>query len=261
MPDPVLPLQDLTQQISQREAELDRLRREYEARQAQLADLARRKEQLRGQLKQVDADIQAVKQGNPTGETVSSVAAPLPALEGQTSLPQLLVNLVRKAQQPMTVPQLVDAVIRLEFPTTSRHVPAMIRTRVKELVKKGLLRPAKGQPGFVPGRRIPEAARSGSKSGADNRPQPAKNGRGATSKKPAAKNQAGAGTEQPPLRVVLTRLLTKSRRPLKTRALTEQVLATGYQTKSKNLFDVIRVALAKMDNVENVPGKGYRLRR
>ena len=39
MPDASLPLDDLTQQIAQRQSELERLRREYETRQARLADL------------------------------------------------------------------------------------------------------------------------------------------------------------------------------------------------------------------------------
>ena len=52
-----VPLQDLAQRIAQQQTALDTLRREYEARQAELADLKRRKEELRAQLRQVEADL------------------------------------------------------------------------------------------------------------------------------------------------------------------------------------------------------------
>jgi hypothetical protein len=59
----------------------------------------------------------------------------------------------------------------------------------------------------------------------------------------------------------LTELLRKSRRPLTARALAEQVLAAGYQTQSQSLTNVVWVALGKLENVENVPGQGYRLKK
>ena len=43
--------------------------------------------------------------------------------------------------------------------------------------------------------------------------------------------------------------------------LAEKVLASGYQTKSKDFTKVVSVGVWKMDNVENVPGKGYRLKK
>jgi len=46
-----------------------------------------------------------------------------------------------------------------------------------------------------------------------------------------------------------------------TRELAQQALARGFQTESKDFANVISVTLSKMDNVENVPGQGYRLNR
>jgi hypothetical protein len=45
------------------------------------------------------------------------------------------------------------------------------------------------------------------------------------------------------------------------RELGAKVLETGYQTKSKDFTNVIWVAVAKMNNVENVAGRGYRLKK
>jgi hypothetical protein len=54
-------------------------------------------------------------------------------------------------------------------------------------------------------------------------------------------------------------LLAKSRRPLAAREPAEQVLASGYQTKSKDFVDIVWAMLGKMDSVVNVAGKGYTL--
>jgi len=77
MPDTTIPLADLTQQIAQRESELERLRQEYEARQGRLADLARHRDELQAQLSQVEADIQAVTGGlaPPTAPTTNAAPA------------------------------------------------------------------------------------------------------------------------------------------------------------------------------------------
>src|ERR1019366_8382673 len=66
-----LPLQDLAHRIDQHEKELAQLRKEYEARQTQLTALARRKEQLEKQLKQVETEI-----ANVDLATVASLASP-----------------------------------------------------------------------------------------------------------------------------------------------------------------------------------------
>jgi hypothetical protein len=63
------------------------------------------------------------------------------------------------------------------------------------------------------------------------------------------------------LPAVVTKILAGSSEPISGRELAEKVLASGYQTKSKNFLNVIWVGVGKMDNVENVPGKGYRLKK
>jgi hypothetical protein len=72
---------------------------------------------------------------------------------------------------------------------------------------------------------------------------------------------APADQEKRSLRLVLTDLLRQSQRPLMTRELAEQALAQGFQTESKDFTNVVSVTLAKMDNVKNVPGQGYHLKK
>lgn len=77
--------------------------------------------------------------------------------------------------------------------------------------------------------------------------------------KPAAKRKRGQG--QPTLRQLVTGILQKARKPLKSGELAEQVLATGYQTSSKNFKGVVSVLLADMDNLEHVKDQGYRFKQ
>jgi hypothetical protein len=249
------PLDNLAQQIARQQAELEALRREYETRQAHLTDLTRRREELTAQLQQVEADIQATSQGGVPRSASARPQAP-PAQPTQT-LPALLVELVQQATGPMTVKQLADEVQRRRFPTTSGNVPKLVGIKVGLLINKGLLRRAPNKAGVLPARpgagakTAPgKATRGARKSG--------KNGAVDAQPKPAAK--AGGRRGQPPLRVLLANLLAKTRRPLAARELADQVLAGGYRTKSKNFVDVLWVALGHMDNVENVPGQGYRLK-
>jgi hypothetical protein len=60
---------------------------------------------------------------------------------------------------------------------------------------------------------------------------------------------------------MVTKVLAESSHPLKARALADKVLASGYETTSKSLTDLIWSSAGKMENVENVPGKGYRLKK
>jgi hypothetical protein len=60
---------------------------------------------------------------------------------------------------------------------------------------------------------------------------------------------------------VLTELLAKSHQPLPARELARRGQAQRHCTKSKKFVDVLWVMLGKMDNVENVPGIGYRLKK
>jgi uncharacterized protein YhaN len=168
----VLPLQDLTQQISQRESELERLRQEYEARRAQLAELARRKEELQGQLKEVDAEIQTATRGSPSRVTAPA-SSPLSKPDGRPRLANFLTELVDAADGPITVAQLAAEVVRRKFPTTSANIPNMVATRVKELVEKGLLRRAPGQPGVLPAKKKSHPASPSPKAGVAARTKPA----------------------------------------------------------------------------------------
>ena len=56
------------------------------------------------------------------------------------------------------------------------------------------------------------------------------------------------------LPVLVTKILAGSPEPISGRVLAEKVLASGYQTKSKDFMNVLWVGVGKMDNVENVPG-------
>jgi hypothetical protein len=67
--------------------------------------------------------------------------------------------------------------------------------------------------------------------------------------------------QKAPLRSIVAEILAKSTQPLPARELAAQVKAKGYVTKSKDLTNVLWVLLGKMDNVQNVPGEGYRLKK
>jgi hypothetical protein len=191
-------------------------------------------------------------------------------------LPGLLVQLVREANGPITVPQLAQEVMRRKFATTSGNIPRMVATRVKDLVKRGLLRPARGKKkAFIPAQPTTAAKPAATKPAAAASTAPASKPTPAASTPPAPKQDGTTasapvkapptktnGQAQPSLRVLLTQLLAKSRKPLAARELAEQALASGYKTKSKKFVDVVWVALGQMsDTVQNVPGEGYILKR
>ena len=85
--------------------------------------------------------------------------------------------------------------------------------------------------------------------------------------KPAVKPKAKATTpvpgsmNSPPLTAVIAKILGESTQPIPARELGNRVLATGYQTKSKDFTNLIWTGVGKMANVENVPGQGYRLKK
>jgi len=266
------PLETLAQQIARHQSELQALRREYETRQSSLSELTRQKEALQAQLQQLDAAIEATIQGGHPSSTPAARSTPvskpsaattkaplgkatLPARKPfrKNSLPALLLDIFAKAGGPLGVKQLAAEVVRRKYPTTSSNVPAMVDTRVRELAKRGLIQRAADQSGFV-------LASAGTKNPAGkSTPAPKvslKNGAAAI---PAASPHTNG--QPPSLRTILADLLSKSRRPLTARELAEQVLASGYQTKSKNFVNVLWVALGQMNNVVNVSGKGYKLKR
>jgi hypothetical protein len=166
------------------------------------------------------------------------------------------VNLVRRAKGPLTMKQLADEVVRRKYPTTSQNIPGLIQTRVRELVAKGILQPSPDKPGFVLARPGSEAKVPVAKPAL--RKGEGKKSAGSSTKTPPKKR---GGRPEKPLRVVLTEILAKSPRPLPARELARQAKAQGYRTKSKNFVGVLWVMLGQMDNVENVPGQGYRLKK
>jgi len=267
------PLETLAQRIARQQAELEALRREYETRQTSLTDLNRQKEALQAQLRQVESEIQAATQGSPAGQ------APAPQLTRQpkrgarkikrkkskripsqskpfreNSLPALLLDILGKASGPLTVKQLAAEVVRRKYPTTSSNLPAIIETRAGDLIRKGLLQRDFDRPGFI----LATAGAKASMGKTTSAPNVStKNGTLPTKAASAAKTDG----QKQPLRIIITNLLAKSRRPMMARELAEQVLANRYQTKSKNFIDVMYVALGQMDNIVNVAGKGYILKK
>ena len=257
-----VPLESLAQRIAQQQSELESLRQEYEARQARLADLNCRKEELETQLHQIDAQIQAVGRGETplTSGTVPSGRPAAPTrnvrpVRGQR-LADVLVEMVRRAKGPVTVKQMADGVVAQKFPTTSKDIPRLVQTRVQELVAKGVFQRLKDQPGVVLARSNHDLSSQATNVKSVKR----------TGKKKAVPSKTALpvernGSKQPSLKSLLTDLLAKSRRRMTGRELAEQALAQGYTTKSKKFLDVIWVTLGKMDNVDNTPGKGYRLKK
>ena len=131
-----VPLDEFARRIAQQQAELEALRQEYQARQAQLTDLNSRKQELQEQLAQVENEIRTVTLGKiPRPPSVAPAApkAKKPVSGSQVkptppgSLPQVLKILVREAKQPMTVKELTEELVRRKFPTTSKDLATIVR--------------------------------------------------------------------------------------------------------------------------------------
>ena len=291
----VIPIQQLEQRISQHQAELESLRQEYEARQADLRRFTLRKEELQAELVRVEAEIQALGQG--AARTVDTTPTP-PRNNGQASakrpmskassatsasgppqplsLPRLLLEIVGAAKAPMTTKELTEEVVRRHYVTTSKNLAALVDTRIQELLKKGLVRRPKDQPGIIA---VPASATGQAPAGKVKPAIPAKPAqkaaRPAAAKAPVASKPAknvvkpasaktlveAASKNVLPLTAVITKILSESAEPISGRELAAKVLATGYQTKSKDFTNVIWVAVSKLDNVENIAGRGYRLKK
>jgi hypothetical protein len=152
---------------------------------------------------------------------------------------------------------LAKEVVRRKFPTQSGNIRRLVQARVFELVRKGALRRAGDRPGVVLG----SDANGRSARSATGNVQPSKvashRATAVQKRRDGSKRRGG----QPPLRVVLTNLLRQSKQPVSGSELAERVRAAGYRTSSKSFAHVVWVMLGNMDNVEHVPGKGYRLKR
>jgi hypothetical protein len=130
----------------------------------------------------------------------------------------------------------------------------MIQTRVYEMVSRGVFRRAPGQPGVILGE-----AQAGAKPRSAKGRKTRRGGRKRMTARRRRRNTAGDA--KPSLRTILTNLLAESQQPLKARELAARAEAQGYQTKSKDLTNVVWVMLGRMENVENLPGEGYRLKK
>jgi len=255
-----IPLRDLGQRISQQQAELEKLRREYDARQARLHELTQRKEQLQAQLRQVEDNLQGIEVGRTPVKKPATTAAAKPKAKPATgvSLAQLLVDIVSEAAGPLTVQELRQEVEKRQYATNSVNLAGLIATRVSALIKKKRLRRSKNQPGVLPVQRpaLPHSPATKAGNGV-----PTAGPKQAAVKKPATPT-AGVGPKSDvTLPDAVAQVLAASARPLLARELADKVLKSGYQTKSKNFTKVVGTGIGKMANVEHVKGKGYRLKK
>jgi len=270
---PTLSLDAIEQRIAQRDAELQRLRRDSEARRSRLQALSQRKEELQAKLQQIEAEMAAVTAGAKRPHAPSPKATPKkPALPSsaagkpsQPSLPSLLVSVIRSAPRPLTAKHLVQEVKRRGFKSSSANFTKMVETRLWDLKKQGVVQRAPDQPGYVLARSSngpmpkPGPAKSLVRKGSAK--APARSAKGKTAVPAAAKQTVGAKAPQKPLREVLTQILKRMGVPLKASELAQEVLKTGYQTDSTKFVNNVFVILGRMDKVEHVAGEGYRLKR
>jgi hypothetical protein len=248
MPHAPLPLDHLSQQIARHESELQRLREEFEVRQARLAELSRQRDELQAQLRRVEADIEAVT-GGLAPATPAPSAAPAEPAAARLTLSDALVEVAREASRPLTAKELGEQLVLRKFPTTSGNITGLVQNRLTDLVKRGVFRRIKGQPGVVLAKQAPAP-----KAHHNGTPAPAKKAAAPVAKPPMREGQ-------PSLRSLLAQLLQKSPGPVPARDLAAQVLATGYQTKSKDFTDVVWTALGQMKEAENVKGLGWRFKK
>jgi hypothetical protein len=257
MPTVSVPFQDLAKRIEQQEAELAKLRQELESRHSQLSELNRRKEDLQAELAKVEQDIQAVGQAGVVESTVSVQAkassAKSAAKPGEgLSLPKYLITLVRAAKGPVTAKELADTVVRNNYPSTSKNLADIVKTRVHDLVKKGVLLRDGDSSGLV----LAESVQPSKSATAASSP---KKGKQATTAKPAVTIPMQP-TQWRSLHEVMLHVLANSAKPLKAQDIAEAVLESGYESSSKNFKNVIWSSLGKLPNVESIP-EGYRLKK
>jgi hypothetical protein len=271
---PTLSLDAIQQRIAQRDAELQSLRRELEARRSRLQALTQRKEELQAKLQKIEAEMAMVTVGAKRPQLGAPKAAtkkplPTPSAAGkrdQPSLPSLLVSVLRKAGRPLTAKHLVQAAKRRGIKSKSANFTQVVEARLGELKKRGVIHRAPDQPGYIlaPSPNEP-APKAGPTHSAVAKPTPkaaAKPARSAGSAKGKPSAAAAAKPARPvPLRVVLQQILKRQKAPMTGSELAREALKAGYQTTSKQFVEAVWKALGSMDNVENVNGQGYRLKR
>jgi len=236
---PTLTLDAIQHRITQKDSELRTLRREFETRQNRLQALSKQKQELHDQLGRVESEIAAVTAGakHPTAGSrpVTKTAATKPTSEAlPPTLAGLIVGILQGAGRAMTVQQITEAVRKRRFPTKSKALHKLVGKNAYMMATKGILHRTKGHPaGFT----VPKGAG-----------------------KTAVATAANAVT-QTPLKQLLERFLQKSAQPMTGSELAKEALQAGYRTTSKHFVDSVWTALANMKNVENIKGKGYRLKK
>src|SRR5215471_14992058 len=124
---PTLSLDAIQQRIAQRDAELQRLRRDLEARRSRLQALTQRKEELQAKLREVEAEMAAVAAGTKRAQAAAPKApskkpTPKPSMAGkatQPSLASLIVGVMPSAGRPLTAKHLAKEVKRRGFKSSS----------------------------------------------------------------------------------------------------------------------------------------------
>lgn len=274
---PANTLEDLHQQIAQRERELKALRQELESRRDRVTTLMRRKEELQNQLQQVEGEISALSAGaSASAEQRKAAAPPAPqpkaaSQEARPKLGDLILVMLRESGKPMTARQLSEEAQRRGIPLAANAPIKSIEARVQEMKKKGTVLRAAGQPGYIlaTSTRTAKTAKPKTSQPAPSEPSPA----AAKSAKPQATakltpSQTAAKPAQPPkqgkqpsLRQVLLNVLKNSRKPLSGTELAERVKAAGYKSTSAKFVEIVWSTLGQMDEVQHLAGKGYQLKR
>jgi hypothetical protein len=275
------PLNDLARRITDQKAELQKLQREFEERERKLASLTQRKKALQAQLRQIEAESAALVTGmhrkttvprpKPTKATknqptrkAKSSSAKSPASSRSSrgkaglTLPHLIVRIIQEARGAIGISQIAKEALRRGFTSSSGDFRKMVAVRIHDLRKKGVLHPADGQAGFVLGKSSGKQAVSARSSALPKKSSSNGTPAGWKNSKPSQGNHKG---EQPSLRSVLTTLLERSKGPLLIRDLAKRALATGYRSASKDFENVVQVTVGRMDDLVNVPGKGYSLKK
>jgi hypothetical protein len=131
----------------------------------------------------------------------------------------------------------------------------LIKTRVYDLVRKGVLRRADNSAGVVLAKAAGKAVEAKTSTVTQ------KNGKKATAGKPSASTASAQPAKWRSLHEVLTHVLAQSSRPLSAQELADKVIESGYESKSKDFKNVIWVSIGKLASAERVPGEGYRLKK
>jgi len=246
MPTGVLPFSELAKRLSRKESEVNKLRQQYENR---LAKLKERQQRLESELREVEGQIQAA---SPNGSMPPAQLPkePIASATNGMILKDYLIALIQEAGKPLTVKELAEEVRRRKYPTKSKNISDLVQTRVYDMLKKGELTRASGQPGFV----------VGSVNGQQTKVARGKKGLGRKAKVTRTQAHAGSRGSQAPLREVLTKILEGCKEPMGGAELAQKALDTGYKSASKSFKDVVWVNLGHMKNVEHVRGQGYRLK-